>query len=203
MATFGHFVSEETKQKIRETLSGRESPKKGCKISDGQKQKISKTLKKHYKRGTLKPYAHWTGKKMSVATREKMSITHKANPNSGRFKKGSKVNLGRIRLDMRGSNNPNWKGGTTTEINKRTSDPKWRELAKQIYERDNWRCQICGEHCRNKILCHHILPVRENGTDNPRNLTTLDRGHHTKIEKSKFQDFWRFYLSKHIKISLN
>jgi len=154
-----------------------------------------------YETGKVKSYAHWIGKKLSSEHRQKISAGQK--PNAGRFQKGSQINLGRVRLDMRGQNHWNWKGGTTSETLKRVHDPIWRALTKVIYKRDNWTCQVCGKHCREDIQCHHIIPVKEGGSDDPGNLVTLCRAHHLKIERSKYQDFWRCYLIKAIKISLN
>lgn len=120
------------------------------------------------------------------------------------FKKGEPgFWLGKKRPNMSGSNAPNWKGGTTSEIIKRVTDPEWRRLAKTIYRRDNWRCRVCGIYCRDKIQCHHVKPVREGGTDESDNLVTLDRAHHLKIERSKFQDFWTQYFKMEIKVSPN
>ena len=140
---------------------------------------------------------------MSESTKNKMSESAKKSKNSGRFQVGSKVNLGRIRLDMCGSNNPNWKGGITPATRKRVANPKWMRLAKTIYKRDNWCCRICGIHCRETIQCHHIKSVRKGGIDRPVNLVTLDRAHHLKIERSKFQDFWTYYFQREIKVSPN
>ena len=60
---------------------------------------------------------------------------------------------------MTGETNPHWAGGVeTTGYNK-----KWREVRKKVYERDNYRCQICGRH-ESEVHCihaHHIIPVRE------------------------------------------
>jgi len=176
---------------------------KGHEWSDEFKKKVSTGVRRAYEEGRLKPYAHWTGKKMSIETKQKMSESAKNSQNSGRFQKGSKVNLGRVREDMRGSNHWNWKGGITKEATKRVNDPIWRALIKIIYERDNWTCQVCGKHCRQDIQCHHIIPVNEDGTDDPSNLITLCRAHHLKIERSEHQKFWRCWLLSHISISLN
>lgn len=106
-------------------------------------------------------------------------------------------------LRIRGENHPNWKGGVILLIDQRFQKLEWKNLRKEIYRRDNWVCQVSGEHCNKNIQCHHIIPVREGGTDTPGNLTTLSKVSHGKIEHSKCQSFWRYYLSKHIKISLN
>lgn len=115
----------------------------------------------------------------------------------------SKARIGKPRFNIRGENHWNWKGGVTPLINQRIQKLEWKNLRKEIYRRDNWTCQVSGEHCDKNIQCHHIIPVGEDGTDISDNLTTLSKVSHNKIERSKFQSFWRYYLSKHIKISLN
>lgn len=80
--------------------------------------------------------------------------------------KGISRNKGAIRNDLiernknnhqTGENNPNWRGGTTTEamrIRKSKEIENWR---KKIFERDNYTCQMLGcnksEHYLN---AHHI-----------------------------------------------
>lgn len=54
--------------------------------------------------------SYWKGKELPENVREKISDSSKGRPsNSGSFKKGTKINIGRIRMDMRGKNNPRWK----------------------------------------------------------------------------------------------
>jgi|TARA_Y100000310_G_scaffold292578_1_gene321442 predicted restriction endonuclease len=172
--------------------------------SSGFKQKVSNGVKRAYEEGRLKPYAHWTGQKMSTETKHRMSQSAKKTVNSGRFQKGHKSkHAGKTRPEISGPNHWNWKGGTTTEVGKRIRNPKWRKIRNEIYARDNWRCGVCGEHCREPIQCHHIIPVSEGGKDTPSNLITLCRKHHLKVERSQLQDFWRSYLTKEIKSSPN
>lgn len=60
---------------------------------------------------------------------------------------------------------------------------EWKELRKQIYERDNWTCQKCDKHCQKKdIQCHHIIPVILSGTGDKNNLQTLCTSCHTKAD---------------------
>ena len=199
------ILSEEHKCKVSEGLKrAYKEGKRSRFVSDEKKQKISQTLKQKYTNGELKPYAHWTGKKMSDWIKQKMSESARQSVNSGRFKKGHiSKHAGKKRPELSGKNHWNWKGGITTEIRRRVTDSTWKRLRKQIYQRDNWRCGICGIHCRESIQCHHILPVAEGGTDNRNNLITLCKPHHLKIERSQLQEFWRHYLGKKIKTSLN
>lgn len=203
-AKFGHIVTEVTRQKLREAHKHQVPPNKGRKWSDDFKQKVREGMKRAIAEGRARNPSFWTGKEMSTATKQKMSLAHKDKPNSGQFKKGQKPwNTGKPCPQLSGPNNPNWKGGITTAVRKRVGRPKWMKLAKTIYKRDNWCCRVCGVHCRETIQCHHIKPVREGGTDEPVNLVTLCRAHHLKIERSKFQDFWAHYFRMEIKISPN
>lgn len=55
---------------------------------------------------------HWKGKKMPASVRKKISIAAKGRlPNSGSFKTGIQINLGRVREDI-GHKNACWKGRT-------------------------------------------------------------------------------------------
>lgn len=84
----------------------------------------------------------------------------------------------------RGEGHPNWKGGNNGF---RIHTPQWYIIRKQVYQRDNWICQICGKHCRRKeIQCHHIIPYRVSLDDTPENLITLCNSCHRKEE-------WRYY----------
>lgn len=167
------------------------------------------------------PRGVYIHKPLSEETKRKISEGCKGIPTKGckgrhprtEFKKGhpyypSKVKVrakGRINktYPLRGKNHHNWKGGVSTETNNRVNDRRWIALRKIIYQRDQWKCQICGEHCHNNIQCHHILAVRDGGTDNKLNLTTLNTACHRKIEFSKNAEFWKFYLSLHLIMNLN
>ena len=93
---------------------------------------------------------------------------------SSEFKKGHK--------GMRGEQSPNWKGGITSETQARVNTTEWKELRKEIYERDNWTCQLCKKHCRKSIQCHHITPYRISNDNSKSNLITLCISCHIKVE---------------------
>lgn len=199
---FGHIVTEETRQKIREALKSR-----GPLLKE-HRANIGKGVRRNPSSAQFKNgHKTWNkGIPFSEEAKVRMGLSKKGKHFSPRteFKKGEPgFWLGKKRLSMSGSNNPNWRGGTTTANTKRCGDPKWRRLAKTIYKRDNWCCRICGIYYRDKIICHHIKPVREGGTDELDNLVTLCRAHHLKIERSKFQDFWTQYFKMGIKVSPN
>lgn len=70
-------------------------------------------------------------------------------------------------------------------------NPNWNEIRKYIYQRDNWTCQECGVHCKEKtnrvasirIQCHHIDVDTTNNDFS--NLITLCASCHTKVHMTK------------------
>lgn len=72
--------------------------------------------------------------------------------------------------------------------------PNWDERKKEIYARDNWCCQECGDKCNKPkiIQCHHI--DYNTGNNLSINLITLCRSCHaiTNIDRNFFQ--WYFEI---------
>lgn len=123
------------------------------------------------------------GSKASEDTRKKMSQSQKgrirtakelANLNKGamyRFTKGHKLGVGRVVSEetkeklrnlphLRGKENPNWKGGKSTENHLRRTRKAYVRWRKGVFERDGYTCQLCGEYA-GYIEAHHIKPVRK------------------------------------------
>ena len=78
-------------------------------------------------------------------------------------------------------------------MNNKKYHPNWNEIRKQIYKRDNWVCQECGEKCHNeiKIQCHHIdYDINNN---NLTNLITLCNSCHfkTNYKRSDWTSYFR------------
>ena len=69
--------------------------------------------------------------------------------NSGSFKKGCKINLGRKRYDMIRENHFNWKGGITSLKQKIYHCQNYILWRSKVFQRDNWTCQTCQK--RSKI----------------------------------------------------
>jgi len=99
----------------------------GYLVSPKTRKKISLTLKRLYQEGKKKPIC---------------------NTGRTRFKKGAiPWNKGKHPKYLQGKNHPNWKGGVKrkhygTDYNQRRIFRQ--ELQKQVFERDNYTCQICG-----------------------------------------------------------
>ena len=47
----------------------------------------------------------------------------------------------------------------------------WNKLRYWIFERDGYRCRICGRS--SNLVCHHIKPVGRGGSHHPNNLITV------------------------------
>ncbi len=135
-----HSVSQETREKISQTL-------KGVKFSLKRKKNISKALK---------------GRKMSEEFKEKC---RQIMLKSGRsFQKGNQMTKGRKHTEKsrrlmskinKGEKGSNWKGGISPKnerIRRGIEIRLWREAN---FARDNWTCQKCKT--RGGRLCsHHI-----------------------------------------------
>jgi predicted nucleic acid-binding Zn ribbon protein len=74
-----------------------------------------------------------------------------------RFKKGEEnPAFGR---DQTGPANNNWKGGITNTNQKRRNDPRLVEWRQEVFKRDNYTCQDCGE--KGYLHAHHIIPFSQ------------------------------------------
>lgn len=131
---------------------------------------------------------HMWGKHHTEETKKKMSLTRKGKKYSEEHKK----NIGK---SQKGEKNHNWKGGITSETIKRIDSIEWDLIRKQVYQRDNWICQICGVHCNNKggnkIQCHHIIPYRISQDDSEGNLITLCFTCHMREEHKYYRNLKR------------
>ncbi len=90
----------------------------------------------------------------------------------------------------RGEKSHLWRGGITDDSS--LHGWQWRQLRREVYERDGWTCQECGVRCLNtrdakkypkrKVQAHHKVPRRAGGGDSLDNLVTLCMSCHHKIE---------------------
>jgi hypothetical protein len=55
---------------------------------------------------------------------------------------------------------------------RRDKTPEWQNLIKEVYQRDNWECKMCGKH-GGLLNAHHIVPYKYNNEDKKENLITL------------------------------
>lgn len=130
--------SQEHIEKIRNALKGKHlSLERKLKIGLANKGKIRTlaTRKKMSYSHKKNPTRYWLGKTPSQATREKIA---KANTGKKPTDKIRKL----LSEQKRKENNPNWKGGITPvdELER----VRFRQtMQKLIFERDNYQCQMC------------------------------------------------------------
>ena len=74
------------------------------------------------------------GKHWSKEIREKMSKTRLGKP---------AWNKGKEYLQIRGKNNPNWKGGITPKNQLDRKSIKYKEWRKKVFKKDDYTCQGC------------------------------------------------------------
>jgi|SRR3972149_769583 len=84
----------------------------------------------------------------------------KKNPNASKnpqvFKKGS-IPWNKGKEHLRGSKNPNWKGGIDEEHKRIKQTAEYKEWRNKIYKKYKWTCVECKIHCNSKIItAHHI-----------------------------------------------
>lgn len=110
-------------------------------------------------------------KKHSRITRERMGAAQKR-----RFKnplERKRLRESHIGLQI-GENNPNWKGGVSSENEKERGSSKSRRFKQDMLKRDNYTCQTCGKH-GGDLIVDHIMPwsLYPKLRQNPKNVRTL------------------------------
>lgn len=127
---------------------------------------------------------YWEGKVRSPETIEAIRKFANNHPNR-RGPKGKPWSLARRIAQERRKGKPYKRNTHKTKprvIKKRNNlyPGDWHIIRMEVYKRDKWMCQICGEHCHNdkKIQCHHIDYDTSNNTLS--NLVTLCASCHAK-----------------------
>jgi 5-methylcytosine-specific restriction endonuclease McrA len=65
----------------------------------------------------------------------------------------------------------------------RLAPESYRELHRQVLERDGWRCQVCGS--MQHLQVHHLKFRSQSGGDVEQNLITLCAGCHGRIHRKE------------------
>ncbi|MCJ7635025.1 NUMOD3 domain-containing DNA-binding protein [Candidatus Bathyarchaeota archaeon] len=213
-------LSKSHKENISKALKGKYAGKKSWhygkhwskshreKISKAERGKYNPNYGKHPSRATraMMSKAH-IGKHLSYDTKLKLSKSHKGK----RFSRSHRENMSKYHADFSGKNSPNWLGGKSfepysTDFNER--------LKREIRERDNYACQLCGK--KGKTV-HHISYNKNNNRKS--NLCVLcnscnvkvnvERPYYTRLFHkilrmiSKKKKRVTVYSSKHRYIQLN
>ena len=158
-----------------------------------QKKEFGKRISETCKRKGIKPIKpfRWTGKKrppISDEWRKHMSEAQKGNKNAlGKHQKPKDTSkIGKYWLGKKGAKNPNWKGGISKISAYFKRGEKYRLWRKAVLERDNFTCQITGQH-GGKLEVHHI----NNFADFPE--LRLDVNNGITLSKKIHREFHRIY----------
>lgn len=133
--------------------------KKGHKMSEEVRQKISATMKG-------KSSKWLTGRKLSQETKDKMSESSKG------------IKFSKESIEKRsGENHWNWKGGITHQNEKMRKSAEWKKWRTDVFNRDNYICQnsdcpYCGNKRGAELHPHHIKQIHEH----PELIYDIDNG---------------------------
>lgn len=117
------------------------------------------------------------GRKWSDISRLKLSTTNKGK--KGYWK-------GKIRLNFRAENHPNWQGGISFE----PYSVDWTEtLRRSIRERDHYICQLCNQYGN---AVHHKDYDKKNC--DPINLITLCKKCNNKVNFNR--QYWQHFFDE-------
>lgn len=73
----------------------------------------------------------------------------------------SKKTIQLIRDSRLGSDNPNWRGGSGTEVARRVRTRRWKQFRLRVLERDRYTCVGCRMKFPSRNLSvHHKIPQR-------------------------------------------
>jgi len=144
--------------------------RKGYKQTQEHKEKLSYARKKFLRDNPSAGFQknndfckNFTGKKHSKETKEKISKHKKINNPMFNLATRQKVSQTRKEKGVaKGENNPNWKGGITSETQKIRHSEEYNLWRKSVFERDGYTCQECGaKSCKGTTVylqAHHIKP---------------------------------------------
>lgn len=166
----GHKISDEQRKKQSERMKG----KRLSEMTDEIRKKISEA---HKKRGTIPPSRE--GSKISDKQKEKISkaLKGKKTWNTGltkekdeRVKKIAEKNTGKkltfeqkkkIGDAHRGEKSHRWKGGTTAFGLIIRGCFQYRQWRSDVFTRDNFTCQHCGDNKGGNLEAHHIKEFKK------------------------------------------
>ena len=91
-----------------------------------------------------------------------------------------------------GQDNPRWIDGSSPLRQKMYARSFWKELAKSVYERDNYKCIRCGagHTSKNKLHAHHVKPWagNEDSRFELENIVTLCQSCHNWVHSKENVD---------------
>jgi hypothetical protein len=98
--------------------------------------------------------------KRTEVVRKKMSEVHKklgTRPPSNLGKHHSEKTKIILSEKKKGEKNPNWKGGITLLVLQIRKSFKYRQWRSDVFTRDNFTCQDCGNDKGGNLEAHHCL----------------------------------------------
>ena len=168
-SSLGKKHSEESKKKISIGLTGRpvsqETRKKLSLANKGKKPspqtivasisaRLGKKLPPRTKEWSENLSRSLTGKKRTEESKRKQSETRIAR----KIKASDKLKF--INSQRKGPKNNKWKGGITPLVMRIRHCPQYRQWRDDIFHRDNYKCQECGDRGGNGhtvyLEAHHI-----------------------------------------------
>jgi len=75
-----------------------------------------------------------------------------------KYRRGKNGTAAGERESMKGDKNHNWNGGTSLNRTERNRDGEYMRWKRNVFYRDNYTCQFCGEHKPGEIESHHVFP---------------------------------------------
>lgn len=120
----------------------------GKKHTTETKKRISMTIKKRMSEGKIKPFSK--GNNLGIKNKGKIPW------NKG--KKGVMPTPWNKGKDfMKGSDNPNWKGGVTPKYRSIRTSKEYKKWRTSVFERDNYTCTWCSYKGKG-LNADHIKP---------------------------------------------
>lgn len=199
MAKRGYILSDEHKRKISQSLLGKKrkpiseehkrklsiaNTGKTFKHTEESKLKMSITRKGRtpWNKGKTGIYTEEQLKKMSISqrnrkpaseeTRRKISEAGKGRPSGMLGKHCSPEHRRKISEANRGDKCVNWKGGLVDLSQKIRTCFKYRQWRSDVYTRDDFTCQECGDNKGGNLEAHHIKALSV--IINEKNIKTIE-----------------------------
>jgi hypothetical protein len=167
----GMKFTEEWKRNMSESHKGLNTWCKGKHLTEEHKKKISQALKGRHTKNEFKK-----GHIVSEETRKKLSISHQGKKQTERWKiimkermtgdknpakrldvrkKISIAKIGKSNWKIKGEKCHLWKGGITPLVFQIRTCFKYRQWRSDVFTRDDFTCQECGEKENIKLEAHH------------------------------------------------
>ena len=186
----GHFVSVETREKLRQAMINRKK-KFGCINNSITRKRLSKKLsgRKLSKEHSIKIGLGNKGKTISLENRIKVGLALVGKKFTAEHRKN--ISLSHIGL-YAGSKHPLWQGGSKEYTSEWTSG-----LKESIRKRDKYRCHLChSTKNKRKFDVHHIDYDKKNCK--PNNLITLCLSCHVKTntKRERWTKYFTNYMDK-------